>query len=191
MRQDRKGENFKLPRNEYGLSERQFLFCLYWLASQGKKPRWAAGKAGFSGDLYKRSHNLLEDPKVKEFLDRFTPPSNKKSVTSDEKSIIKRLEEIASGEGVDKTVTAELKAIELMGRSKGMWDSKNGQGKDRLKEIVSVFRSGPAETGSSACVECASLNGPTSKFCHQCGTEIKRDEPVAVVKKKTIKEIVQ
>src|ERR1700733_13163224 len=96
------GNNFGLVYDADGLSKREKDFCLYYLASQGKKPRWAAGKAGYSGDLRKRSASLLERPQVQEFLEKYAPPVNKFTVKADEKSIIKRLEEIGSGEGVDR-----------------------------------------------------------------------------------------
>jgi hypothetical protein len=44
-----KPKRIDLRSDEYGLNKRQFLFCLYMLACQGKKPRWAAGQSGFSG----------------------------------------------------------------------------------------------------------------------------------------------
>jgi len=128
-RKPTEGQRTDIARNEYGLDSRQFQFCLFHLASQGKKPKWAAGKAGYHGDLAKRSRSLLEQPLIQEFLEKFAPPVNRFKVTGEKASLLKRLEQIASGEGIDKTVIAQLKAIELRGRAEGLWDGASEAGK--------------------------------------------------------------
>jgi hypothetical protein len=191
----------KKPRAEFyvkdadGLNKRERDFCLYYLASGCKKPRWAAGQAGYHGDLGKRSRSLLEQPVIQEFLARYAPPVNRFKVTGDKASLLKRLEQIASGEGIDKSVIAQLKAIELRGKAEGLWEGKSQEGRDKLKEIVSVFAAGPVALGSTTC-KCGKMNGPLAKFCSECGTEIEREktpaETLAAAKKKAgVKEVVQ
>jgi hypothetical protein len=183
-----------LRSDEYGLNKREFLFALYLLACQGKKPRWAAGQAGYSGDLAKRSRSLLEQPAVQRFLAQFSPPVNKFAVKSDRASLIRRLEQIASGEGVDKTAALQLKSIELLGRAQNLWDGGSAEGRDRLAEVIKVFSSGPVERGSEPCVECKKMCGPLDRFCSGCGTEVKREptptEKLSAAKKK-VKEVIQ
>src|SRR5580700_983224 len=133
-----KPKRIELRSDEYGLNKREFLFALYLLACQGKKPRWAAGQAGYSGDLAKRSRSLLEQPAVQRFLAQFSPPVNKFAVKSDRASLIRRLEQIASGEGVDKTAALQLKSIELLGRAQNLWDGGSAEGRDRLAEVIKV-----------------------------------------------------
>ncbi len=190
------------PRAEFyvkdadGLNKRERAFCLYMLACQGKKPRWAAGQAGYSGDLAKRSRSLLEQPVIQKFLEKYAPPVNKFKVTSDPKSIIHRLEQMASAEGLDKTATIQLKAIELMMRNQGMMEGTNAEGRDRLREIQAVFAAGPVERGSLPCEKCEKLNAPQAKFCSECGTLIEREQTpteklVAAKKKVRTREMIQ
>jgi len=174
--------------------KREFLFCLYYLACGCTKPKWAAGQAGYSGDLAKRSRSLLDLPRIQEFLEKFRPPVNKFKVTSDPKSIIKRLEQIASSEGIDKTASLQLKALELMMRTQGMMEGGSTEGRDRLKELVEVFRAGPV--GSDACAKCGTHCSPVAKFCSDCGALIPREKTPAEVlagakKKLGVKERVQ
>jgi hypothetical protein len=176
--------------------KREFLFCLYYLACGCKKPKWAAGQAGYSGDLAKRSRSLLDLPRIQEFLEKFRPPVNKFAVKSDKDSLIKRLEQIASSEGVDKTVIAQLKAIELMGKAQGLWEGTSQEGRDRLHEITACIAAGPVERFSEPCVKCEKMNGPQAKFCSECGTLIEREktpaEKLVVAKKKAgVKEMLQ
>ncbi|MGB6736307.1 MAG: hypothetical protein WBE55_11240 [Candidatus Sulfotelmatobacter sp.] len=193
---DRRGERTDIPKDADGLDSRQRNFCLFYLSCQGKKPYWAAGKAGYSGDLAKRSRSLLQQPKIQEFLERYAPPVNRFKVTSDPKSITNRLEQISSGEGVDKTTALQLKAIELMGKSNGMWEGASAEGRDRLHEVEAVFRAGPVERGSQPCGKCQKMNGPLAKFCSECGTLIEREKTpaeklVGAKKKLGIKEVIQ
>jgi hypothetical protein len=174
--------------------KREFLFCLYLLASGCKKPKWAAGQAGYSGDLAKRSRSLLDLPRVQEFLEKYAPPVNRFSVKSDKDSIIKRLEQIASGEGVDKTAALQLKAIELMGKAQGLWEGTSSEGRDRLREILSVWEAGPV--GREVCPKCQKHHGSDDQYCRYCGAVIeKKPTPVetlaAAQKKLNIKERVQ
>jgi len=82
---------------------------------------------------------------VVKFLERFQPPPDLHKVTADKDSIIKRLEQVASGEGVTaKTASIELKAIELMGRAQGLWEGTSQEGRDRLHEITACIAAGPA-----------------------------------------------
>jgi hypothetical protein len=189
------------PRAEFyvkdadGLNKRERAFCLYMLACQGKKPKWAAGQAGYSGDLGKRARSLLEQPIIQEFLGKYAPPVNKFKVTSEPKSIIRRLEQMASAEGLDKTATIQIKAIELMMRNQGMMEGKSEAGRDRLKEILAVYQAGPVELGSTVC-KCSKLNGPSNKFCSECGALIEREKSAAQVlaaakKKAGVKEVIQ
>lgn len=164
-----------------GLNKRERAFCLYMLACQGKKPRWAAGQAGYKGDLAKRARSLLEQPVIQEFLAKYSPPVNKFAVKSDKDSLIKRLEQIASSEGVDKTVIAQLKAIELMGKAQGLWEGTSSEGRDRLKEMQACFAAGPVERGSQPCGNCRNMCSPTAKFCGECGTLIDREKTPAEV----------
>jgi hypothetical protein len=152
--------------------------------------------ASYSGDLAKRARSLLEQPLIQAFLKKFSPPVNKFKVTGDKESLLKRLEQIASGEGVDKTVIAQLKAIELRGKAQGLWEGKSEEGRDRLKEMIACFDAGPVERGSLPCVNCEKLNGPQAKFCSECGTLIEREptptEKLMAAKKKVGKaEIIQ
>jgi ribosomal protein L40E len=191
-----KPKRIDLRSDEYGLNKREFLFCLFMLACQGKKPRWAAGQAGFSGDLARRSRSLLEQPVIQKFLTEFSPPVNKFAVKSDRDSLIKRLEQIASSEGVDKTVIAQLKAIELMGKAQGLWEGTSSEGRDRLREIQAVFAAGPVERGSLPCSKCNAMCPPLARFCQQCGAEIEREksptEKLMAAKKKVGKaEVIQ
>jgi hypothetical protein len=195
-RKPTEGQRTDIPKDADGMNSRTKNFCLYYLASGGKRPKWAAGMAGFSGDLGKRSRSLLEQPVVIAFLEKYAPPVNKFKVTSDPKSIIRRLEEISSAEGMDKTVPLQLKAIELMMRNQGMLEGTSQDGKDRLHEILDCWKSGPVERGSEPCVECKKMCGPLDRFCSGCGTEIKREvapaEKLAAAKKKVGKaEVIQ
>jgi phage terminase small subunit len=194
----RKGQRTDIARNEYGLDSRQFVFVLYMLACQGKKPIWSAGKAGYSGDLAKRSRSLLQQPKIQEFLEKYAPPVNRFKVTGDKESLLKRLEQIASAEGIDKTVIAQLKAIELRGKAMGLWEAKSEEGKSRLAEIISVIKAGPVERGSQPCEKCQTMCSPVAKFCSECGSLIDREavktptEKLTAAKKRVgIKESVQ
>lgn len=192
-----KPKRIDLRSDEYGLNKREFLFCLYTLAFQGKMPRRAAALAGYSGDLRKRAASILEQLPVQRFLRKFRPPVNKFAVKSDRDSLIKRLEQIASAEGVDKTVIAQLKAIELMGKAQGLWEGTSAEGRDRLKEIQACFAAGPIERGSQPCAKCQNMCSPTANFCGGCGTQIEREktpaEVLTVAKKKVgaKKEVVQ
>lgn len=168
-----------LRSDEYGLNKREFLFCLFYLASGCKKKRWAAGKAGYSGDLDKRGRSLLAQPAIQAFLETYAPPVNHFKVKSDKDSLIKRLEQIASAEGVDKTVIAQLKAIELMGKAQGLWEGTSSEGRDRLREIQAVFAAGPVERGSLPCAKCQTMCSPAAKFCGECGTLIEREKTPA------------
>jgi hypothetical protein len=191
-----KGQRTDIARNEHGLDARQYTFCLLMLACQGKKPKWCAGKAGYHGDLGKRSRSLLEQPLIQEFLEKYSPPVNRFKVKSDKDSLIKRLEQIASSEGVDKTVLAQLKAIELMGKAQGLWDGTDSAGKERLSEVVAAFQAGPVAKDAVQCA-CKKMNGPAAKFCSECGALVERSaSPSAYVlaatkKKFKVKEIVQ
>jgi hypothetical protein len=185
-----------LRSDEYGLNKREFLFCLYTLAFQGKMPKRAAALAGYSGDLRKRSASLLEQLPVQRFLEKFRPPVNKFAVKSDKDSLIKRLEQIASSEGVDKTVIAQLKAIELMGKAQGLWEGTSAEGKSQLASVIEVFKAGPVERLSEPCAKCQKMNGPQAKFCSECGSLIEREktpaEKLVVAKKKAgVKEMLQ
>ena len=179
-----------------GLNKRERAFCLYMLACQGKKPKWAAGQAGYKGDLGKRARSLLEQPVIQEFLAKYAPPVNRFKVKSDKDSLIKRLEQIASSEGVDKTVIAQLKAIELMGKAQGLWEGTNSEGRDRLREIQAVFAAGPVERGTLSCAKCKTTCSPRARFCGECGTEIEREKTpaellTAAKKKAGVKEVIQ
>jgi hypothetical protein len=189
-----KPKRIDLRSDEYGLNKREFLFVLYLLACQGKKPRWAAGQAGYSGDLAKRSRSLLEQPKIQAFLRKFAAPVNRFAVKSDKDSIIKRLEQIASGEGVDKTAALQLKAIELMGRAQNLWDGGSAEGRDRLHEILSVIEAGPV--GRGVCAKCEKNYGTGDQYCRYCGAIIPKEptpvDKLAAAKKKVgIKEVIQ
>jgi hypothetical protein len=192
-RKPTEGQRTDMPKDEHGMNSRTKNFCLYYLASGCKKKEWAAGMAGFSGDLAKRSRSLLQQPVVIAFLATYAPPVNQFKVTSDPKSIITRLEQISSAEGMDKTVPLQLKAIELMMRNQGMMDGGSAEGKDRLHEIIKVVEAGPVERGSEPCVECKKMCGPLDRFCSGCGTEVKREitpaEKLTTAKKKA-KEVV-
>jgi hypothetical protein len=192
-RKPNEGQRTDIQRNEYGLDSREYQFCLFMLACQCKKPKWSAGKAGYHGDLGKRARTLLDRPQIQEFLAAYAPPLNRKSVKSTPESIIHRLEQIASGEGLDKTIIAELKAIELMGKNKGMWEGQSEAGRDRLHEIQACIAAGPIERGSLPCSKCQAMCPPTARFCPQCGTEVKKEgAPVPQVKKKAApKEVIQ
>ena len=130
-RKPTEGQRTDIARNEHGLDTRQYQFCLFYLASQGKKPKWAAGQAGYSGDLAKRSRSLLEQPVIQAFLEKYAPPVNRFKVTGEKASLLKRLEQIASGEGIDKTVIAQLKAIELRGKAEGLWEGTSREGREK------------------------------------------------------------
>lgn len=180
-RKPTEGQRTDIARNEHGLDTRQYQFCLFYLASQGKKPKWAAGQAGYSGDLAKRSRSLLEQPVIQAFLEKYAPPVNRFKVTGEKASLLKRLEQIASGEGIDKTVIAQLKAIELRGKAEGLWEGTSREGRERLHEIMEVMKAGPVERGSLPCVKCKTMCSPTAKFCSECGTEIEREKTPAEV----------
>jgi hypothetical protein len=192
------------PRAEFyvkdadGLNKRERAFCLYMLACQGKKPKWAAGQAGYSGDLRKRASSLLDQPVIQKFLGKYAPPVNKFKVTGDKESLLKRLEQIASAEGIDRTVIAQLKAIELRGKAMGLWEAKSEEGKSRLAEIIAVINAGPVERGSQPCGKCQTMCSPVAKFCSECGTLIEREvvktptEKLTAAKKKIgVRESIQ
>lgn len=190
------------PRAEFyvkdadGLNRRERDFVLYYLASGCKKPKWAAGQAGYKGDLGKRARSLLEQPVIQQVLATYAPPLNRFKVTGDKASLLKRLEQIASAEGIDKTVIAQLKAIELRGKAMGLWEAKSEDGKNRLAEVIDVIKAGPVERGSEPCVECKKMCGPLDRFCSGCGTAIKREatpvDKLAAPKKKVgVKEVIQ
>jgi hypothetical protein len=97
---------------------------------------------------------------------------------------------------VDKTVIAQLKAIELMGRAQGLWEGNSTEGRDRLNEILTCWQAGPVERGSQSCVKCKTMNSTATKFCGECGTLIERDktpsEMLTTAKKKAgAKEVIQ
>jgi len=158
------------------LTERQWRFGIFHLAYGQKKPRLAAGKARFLGDLKKRADNMLDLPDMQKFLAEFAPPPNTHKVEANPKSITKRLEQMASGEGLDKTAVVEQRAIELLGRSLGMWDSKGQAGKDRLHELMAVLKAGPVREEDIRC-ECGAFNRPMSKYCNECGHKLIPDPP--------------
>jgi hypothetical protein len=180
-----------------GLNRREREFCLYYLASGCSKKKWAAVQAKFSGDFDARARELLDRLAVQAFLAKYKPPRNVYQVTADKDSIIKRLEQIASCEGVTaKTGSIELKAIELMGRAQNLWDGGSAEGRDRLHEITACIAAGPVERFSEPCVKCEKMNGPQAKFCSECGTLIEREktpaEKLVVAKKKVgVKEMLQ
>jgi hypothetical protein len=191
-----KPKHIDLRADEFGLNKREFLFVISHVARQCKMPRWAAAQAGYSGDLAKRSRSLLEQPAIQRFVKRFRPPVNKFAVKSDKDSLIKRLEQIASAEGVDKTVIAQLKAIELMGKAQGLWEGTSAEGKSQLASVIEVFKAGPVERLSEPCAKCEKMNGPQAKFCSECGTLIEREKtPVekltAAKKKAGVREMLQ
>jgi hypothetical protein len=170
-------------------------FVLFYLASGGRKPKWAAAQAGYSGDLGKRARSLLEQPAIREVLERYAPPVNKYEVKADKRSIIRRLEQIASAEGIDKSTANQLKAIEYLMRNQGMLDGTDHSGKERLSEIVDAFKAGPVAKDSVQCA-CKKMNGPTAKFCSECGALIERpaspaDVLAATKKKFKVKEAIQ
>jgi hypothetical protein len=184
-------------RDADGLNRREREFCLFYLASGGKRKKWAAEKAGFSGDHAKRARDLLDKSYIQAFLDKYAPPRNLYKVTADKESIIKRLEQVASGEGVtSKTASIELKAIELMGKAQGMWEGTSSEGKSRLHEITACIAAGPIERGSLPCAKCQHMCSPTAKFCGECGILIEREktpeEKLVAAKKKVGKaEVIQ
>jgi len=162
----------KALKDIYGLSRRQFEFCVYYLARNQTKGRLCASKAGFNGDLYKRTQNLLENVRVQAFLAKFSPPPNKKLVVADVKSLTKKLEQMASGE-IDNSKTAghELKALELLGRSLGLFNGPGAAGKDRLREVCSVFLSGPVTPTDIRC-DCGNFSKFNAKYCGECGVSL-------------------
>jgi hypothetical protein len=163
-----------------GLNRREREFCLYYAASGLKLKAWAAKKAGFGPDYAKRGRDLLERPAVQAWLDKYKPPQNVFKVTSEKTSIIKRLEQIASCEGVNaKTASIELKAIELMGRAQNLWDGGSAEGRDRLAEVIKVFSSGPV--GQGVCGKCQKNYGTGDQYCRYCGALIPK-EPTPVDK---------
>jgi hypothetical protein len=190
------------PKKEFyikdadGLNRRERDFVLYYLASGCRKPKWAAMMAGYFSDHAKRARGLLDQVVIQKVLKKYQPPEQTAfKVTSDPKSIVKRLEEIASCQGINaKTSTIELRALELLMRNQGMLDGTSHEGRDRLKELVEVFKAGPV--GSDACAKCGTHCSPVAKFCSDCGALIPREKTPAEVlagakKKLGVKERVQ
>lgn len=122
-------------------NEREQAFALYYLASQN--PTWSAGRAGYHGDLAKRSRTLLKHPELQTFLKKYSPPPSESQVEITKDSVLLKLAQIASGQLVKINTSDILKALELIGRHLGMFDGIDQQaGRDRLAELVAVFRAG-------------------------------------------------
>jgi hypothetical protein len=137
------GERTDLRRDLNGLDEREQLFCLYVLGS--KMPKWSAKKAGYRGDIAKRARTLMARDTIQAFLAKFAPPPNAGRIEISKEGLLKKLAQIASGQLVKINTSDVLKAVELIGKNLGMWEGTSQEGRDRLKEILSVFAAGPVE----------------------------------------------
>lgn len=123
------------------LNEREQKFCLYMLGSH--KPAWSAGRAGYSGDLQKRARGLMQRPPIIAILKKYAPPQSDGTVELSRDGLLRKLAQIASGQLVKISTNDVLKAIELIGKSLGMWEGASQDGKDRLKELIDAFNAGP------------------------------------------------
>jgi hypothetical protein len=153
------------------LSLRELEFCIFHLARNCKRPKTAAGLANFHGDLRKRSSDLLDRPQVDAFIKKYAPADDVFTVKANRASIQKRLEQMASGIGLSKTTSQEQNAIYLLGRMENLWDKTGAAGRDRLKEFLNVFKSGPVLPVDLRCTECHNFTKAPARFCH-CGNQL-------------------
>ncbi len=123
-----------------GLDEREQLFCLYVLGS--KMPKWSAKKAGYRGDIPKRARTLMARDTIQAFLKKFSPPPNAGRIEITKEGVLKKLAQIASGQLVKINTSDVLKALELIGDHLNMFDGNTDAGRDRLREIIDVFKAG-------------------------------------------------
>ena len=136
----KQGECTDLQRDMNALDEREQLFCLYVLGS--KMPQWSAKKAGYRGDIPKRARTLMARDTVQAFLHKFSPPPNAGRIEITKEGVLKKSAQIASGQLVKINTSDVLKALELIGDHLSMFDGKTDAGKDRLLEVLEVFKAG-------------------------------------------------
>lgn len=115
------------------LTHMQIAFCNYYAA--GNSVTEAAEKAGYKQGC-KQGNKLLRDERIIEYIDKLNKKVNQEKILSIEQ-IQTQLSQIAMGEipenRLDKkgnviecpsSLTVRLKALELLGRSKGMFIDK-------------------------------------------------------------------
>ena len=123
---------------------REQLFTLYFLGS--RDGAWSATRAGYHGDVSKRSRGLLKREDVQNFLTKYGAETNDYHLDITEEAVLARLADIAS-KRLDKVTTGHIiDALKLIGEHLSLWTGDDGQkGKDRLAELVSIFQAGPVK----------------------------------------------
>jgi hypothetical protein len=124
---------------------REQSFALYYLAS--KNAAHSAGKAGYHGDLKKRSRGLLAHPELQAFLEKYQadiPETQRVDVTK--KAVLEKLADIASANLEKVTTSHIIDALKLLGDHLGLFQLDMAAGKDRLNELIACFEKGPIKT---------------------------------------------
>ena len=125
-------------------SERAQLYVLHFLSSRNGAD--SAAKAGYHGDLAKRSRNLLKRPDIQAFLTKYGSEEYDYRLDVTEEAVLSRLADIASKK-LDRVSTAHIiDALKLIGTHLGLWSpDQMKDGKDRLSELIKVFQAGPVK----------------------------------------------
>lgn len=121
------------------MTPRERDFALFYLAS--KRAKWSAKQAGFIGDMSKRTRSLLDRPRMRRFLAKYSAAPS--GIEISEGAVLRRLAQIASGQITKVNTSDIIKCLELLGKHLGIWEGSNKQGKDRLQELIDAFNAGP------------------------------------------------
>ena len=136
--------NSALIKDLSKMSERLQTFLMFMLATKNKE--YACKAAQYTGDLNKRAIQIIRRPDVQTFLKKYAPPNSEIGLVISADSLKEKLAQIAAGELVKINTSDILKAIELLGKTINLWDGNSmKEGRDRLKEIIEVFRAGAIE----------------------------------------------
>jgi hypothetical protein len=123
---------------------REQSFALYSLGSRDGV--WSATRAGYHGDLAKRSRNLLKREDLQAFLTKYGSEANDYKLDITQEAVLQRLSEIASKKLEKVTTQNVLEALKMVGSWLSMWDGQDMKaGKDKLDQLIAVFQAGPVK----------------------------------------------